>query len=166
MLKPSFFPITDVNTNALLCPEASLRRTTFNTFFNSSEFILRNTKYTPSNKLFINNTDDFNFSLLGFKSSIDQNNLNTALTLIEPGIEAIKNNVFTFCTKAGDQLIAYKHVDPVLGNYEDLGTNKGDFNETTTKVRGEFNTFIGTELDNIINGEYYNIFQKDYDFTL
>jgi hypothetical protein len=41
------------------------------------------------------------------------------LTLIEPGVELIRNNNFSFSSKAGDAIIAHKHLDPVLGNYED-----------------------------------------------
>ena len=83
----------------------------------------------------------------------------------------IKNDQFKFSSKAGDALIAYKHSDPILGDYEDLTTNGDklandtiDFNSSTSKLRGEFNTYIGCSTQDLTAGTYYNIYPKDYDF--
>jgi hypothetical protein len=178
MLKSNLFPIPDslVNKNALLCPEASLRRTIFNSYFNSSQFTLQACKYTPSIKYFVNNSDPYNFTLKKFEPNSSPTLLsNVSLTLIEPGIDLINNDSYSFSSKAGDPVVVYKHADPILGDYENLATNHNtsgpngtdtvDFNKTTSKVRGEFNTFIGTDSNIITHGEYYNIFQNNYDYT-
>jgi len=157
----------DVWQNALLCPEACVKTTTFNTFFNSSEYFLKQFKYRPTSDVFNNyESDRDSFALKNLQSNVTNlQSFNSELTLVEPGIELIRNNTYDFCSKAGDAIIAYKHVDPNLGNYEDLTTSSTtDWNGTTSKVRGEFNTFIGCSTNNITAGLYYNIFQKDYNF--
>lgn len=183
-LEGSFFPITDddlhVKTNGLLCPEASLRRSIFNSYFNSSEFVLKPFKYSSLNKYFISRfIGDNNFTLSGLKRfEGTRNEIPSSLTLIEPGIHRINNGEYSFSTKAGDEMVAYKHSDPILGDFEDPTTSefqipgtegttgffKNKWNTTATKVRGEFNTFIGCNSLSIIAGEYYNIFQKGYDY--
>jgi hypothetical protein len=168
-LGTSLFNVTEVNHNALLCPEATLRSTIFNSFFNSSDFLLRTTKYTRNNKSFINNSKDYlNLTLENTIPTVsDVTEINTSITLIEPGIELIKNNKYSFRSQAGTEIDVVKYVDPVYGQYEDLENTVTDdnVNYTSTKIRGIFNTYLATESDSIVDGEYYNIFQKDYNFT-
>jgi hypothetical protein len=174
-LKPSLFTITDgnVKNNALLCPEASVRRTIFNTFFNSSEYTLKEFKYNTTSKVFNNyDTDLNNFSFGGLVpiTTAQSAPIFSELTLIEPGIELIRNTNYQFSSKLGDAIIAYKFGDPVLGDYNDpvlknIVLDSTDWNTTATKVRGEFNTFIGCSTNNITHGKYYNIFQKYYNMN-
>jgi len=123
-LAPSLFTITDgnVKNNALLCPEASVRRTIFNTFFNSSEYTLKEFKYNTTSKVF--NNYDTGLNNFSFKGLIPITTTQSApifseLTLIEPGIELIRNTNYQFSSKLGDAIIAYKFGDPVLGDYND-----------------------------------------------
>jgi hypothetical protein len=173
-LSPHIFTISDstpsaavrIKNNALLCPEASIRRTVFNTFFNSSEYTLKAFKYNTSSKVF-NNYDSKlnNYSFKGLIQSTDADIVNTELTLIEPGIDLIRNTNFEFSSKLGDPIIAYKHGDPILGDYnspENIISSSTLWNTTSTKVRGVFNTFVGCSVNTITHGRYYNIFQKDY----
>ena len=173
-LESEIFTIDDVKNNALLCPEASLRAPIFNSIFNSSEYKLKPFKYQPESKYFYDKDGTgIHFSLEGLTSEESFGSINTSLTLIEPGIDLIKNDQFKFSSKAGDALIAYKHSDPILGDYEDLNTNGNkltpandniDFNSSTSKLRGEFNTYIGCSTSDLTAGTYYNIYPKDYDF--
>lgn len=184
ILGSDFFKIDNeyVVNNALLCPEASVRRTTFNTFFNSSEFLLRNFKYLNPFKTFTNPSGD-QFYLGNLEATSTQNNYVAELTLIEPGIDLLRDNKFYFSSKAGDATVPYKHSDPIRGDYEDVGiidedvaggtgvyegqpTRVNDWNTTTSKVRGEFNTYIGTSVKLPDHGSYYNIFIKDYNYEL
>ena len=172
-LGSSLFRIDDVTHNALLCPEATLRSGIFNSFFNSSDFLLRTTKYTRNttiNDWFVNNsTKHLNLTLENIISrpvGYTPLEINTPIVLIEPGIELIKNNKYSFRSQAGIEMDVAKHVDPIYGQYEDLENTVTDdnVNYTSTKIRGIFNTYLATESDSIVDGEYYNIFQKDYDF--
>ena len=186
-LTGDFFPIEDsyVNKNALICPEVSLRRHIFNSFFNSSEFVLSPSKYRAVNKMFLSRFNgDNNFVLNGltrYTGEESRYNITTSLTLIEPGLTLIGNGEYNFSSKAGDEMIAYKHTDPILGDFEDPSSDeyripnsqgpasaggyyKNLWNTTTTKVRGEYNTYIGCSSGSLEPGEYYNIFQKGYDF--
>lgn len=170
ILGASLFSISeldDITHNALLCPEADLRRTMFNTFFNSSEYLLKEFKYKPSSLLFTSYDGDSNYVLKELVKDDSENSVQSELTLIEPGIELIRNSKFDFCSKAGDAIISYKHVDPILGNFEDPSNtsyNDNHWNNGISKVRGEFNTFIGTSADNLIHGRYYNVLEKNYNF--
>ena len=159
------FAVNKVTQNALLCPEASMRRALFNNYFNSSNYILSKSSYSPSKQYFVDNEgSNVQFTLGSLsKSETTASYINSSLTLIEPGIDLIKNDTYKFSSKAGDAVISYKHADPVLGNYEDLETPDADFSFTSTKLRGEFNTFIGCNTS-ILPCKYYNIYQKDYDF--
>lgn len=160
VLRSDLFKVNNVRQNALLCPEATLRSGLFSTYFNSSEYQLKPFKYQPSLKVFVDFGDGMNFTLGDLTKSGSESSMGSSLLLIEPGTELIRNNYYEFCSKAGDAASQYKHVDPNLGNYEDLDTS-GDYNNTTSKVRGEFNTFIG--CTNLVSpGTYYNIFIKDY----
>ena len=169
-LGASLFSIdsSNVKHNALLCPEATLKVNTFNSFFNSSEFLLRTTKYTRSNKSFVNNSKDYlNLTLENTIPKVSTvTEINTPITLIEPGIELIKNGKFSFSSQAGSDIDVSKYVDPNYGAYEDLENTVTDdnVNYTATKIRGVFNTYLATESDSIVDGECYNIFQKDYKF--
>ena len=169
-LGTSLFKVDDINHNALLCPEATLKVNTFNSFFNSSEFLLRTTKYTRSNKSFINNSKDYlNLTLENTIPKVSNvTEINTPITLIEPGIELIKNSKFSFSSQAGNDIDVSKYADPKYGAYEDLENTVTDdnVNYTSTKVRGIFNTYLATESDAIVDGEYYNIFQKNYNFDV
>jgi len=163
--------------NTLLCPEASVKLNLFNSFFNSSEFVLRPFKYTSGLKIFNSYADNLNHFVLPqlVNYSESKESFTSELLLIEPGIEKINLGKYSFCSKAGDASIAYKHVDPLLGDFEDPETgmnwvqpgttSKGNlWNKTTTKVRGEFNTFIGTNCEKLEHGQHYNIFQQGYNF--
>lgn len=171
-LDSSLFSIQDttdyIKHNALLCPEATLKANIYNSFFNSSDFLLRTTKYSSDNKAFNNkSTTELNLSLNGLVDSPDPiTEINTQITLIEPGIELIKNNNFSFSSQAGNPNDVSKFLDPINGSYEDLKDETSDdkVNYTATKLRGVFNTYLATESNNIVDGEYYNIFQKDYNF--
>ena len=177
------FPISNtndstyVNNNALLCPEAEVRVSLFNNFFNSSEYMLKPFKYGTDDKLFYDNqgsAKQFYLGNLKYLNSVERSNpISTSLTLIEPGIGLTKNERWKFSSQSGDAIISYKHSDPLLGDYENIETNKLSDNDknddntwslTTSKVRGVFNTFIGTESSDIQAGVYYNIYQKGYDF--
>lgn len=164
-LSPNLFTVESVDVNALLCPEAHIRRELFNTFFNSSEYTLKEFKYKPFTTSFISYDNKNNFSFKGLvKTTTPRIIKNAELLLVEPGIELIRNNVYDFCSKAGDAIISYKHVDPVLGNYEDPENLNNTWNTTSSKVRGEFNTFIGTNNNTLIHSNYYNILQRNYNF--
>ena len=172
MLGRSIFPISAINTNALLCPEASLRRPMYNNYFNSSEYLLRSWKYNVQTKIFYDYTgNQKQFSLDNLKADITlKSSLKTSLTLVEPGIDLIKSgesNTNKFASKAGDKQFAYKCLDPVLGDYEDPlvldPSTASDWYKSSKKIRGEFNTFIGCNSNGIQNGVYYNIYTKDYD---
>ena len=170
----------NVKQNALLCPEAALRTSLFNTYFNSSEFVLLPFKYDIDNKVFKSRwIGDDNFTLNGLKRT-DANRYRTpitsSLTLIEPGISRLSDDDITFASKAGDESIAYKHLDPILGDFEDMNTpiypndsiadptgKNNKWNTTGTKVRGIFNTYVGSRSE-VVHGEYYNIYQKGYNF--
>ena len=172
-------PDAAVYTNALLSPEATLRSNIFNTLFNSSEFKLRPSKYAAKNKVFTNyleNKDSYSLSDLEV-STDSEKEINSELTLVNSGVERIRNNNYTFCTKAGSELIAYQHIDPILGNFEDpneeemFWENERDktnskWNTTSTKVRGCFNSFIGLNKTGLDPGRHYNIFQQGYNFEL
>ena len=169
MLGNELFAVGDavIRQNALLCPEASIRPAIFNSYFNSSEYKLISAKYQPKNKVFMDGGDAMHFTIGDLVPESNISKIDTSLLLIEPGIDLIRNNEYSFSSKAGDASIAYKHSDPILGDYEDLEYNgAADFNTTTSKVRGEFNTFVGCSYGGIQYGTYYNVYPKDYDFDV
>lgn len=174
----SYFKIEDVKNNALLCPEANLRTNVLNNFFNSSEFTLKRTKFSSSG-IFVDpigtrvepgQTSNRVMFTLGnlVKNSIESNNtISTNLLLVESGIELINNTKNSFCSRSGNPSEAWKHSDPVLGNISDLRDNdvtENDWSLGTSKIRGDFNNYIGTDYDNLEFGQNYNIFQRDYNF--
>lgn len=158
-----------VVNNALLCPEADLRTEIYNTYFNSSEYTLIKSKYQPKNKKFIKNEVNYNQYILDNLEleSSDNFNINTGLLLIEPDTSITRNNKYSFSSKAGDAIIPYKTEDVFYGDYSNpLKTisNMNDFNNSNSKVRGIFNTYIGVDYGFIEQNTYYNIYQKGYDF--
>ncbi len=167
----SFFKVEDINNNALICPEASIRPYVFNNFFNSSEFTLKLFNHNPLVGSFTDNMNDRKIFTLGNlikRDELDDSTFFSNLSLIEPGIELIYNNDSKFCSRAGTPEISWKHVDPVNGDLEDLRTDvnisEATWSEGVTKIRGEFNTYIASTYNNLEFGKYYNIFQKNYDF--
>lgn len=172
LLGRDFFTISDdkAKNNALLCPEASLRPYIFNNFFNSSEFILKRAKYSTAG-IFTNTneTDNVLFSLGGlYPNNNIGSDIVTNLTLVEPGIELLSNDNSLFSSRAGNVLEPWQHLDPVLGDINNVFTNSTtpeQWSNTVTKVRGEFNSFLGSSKDSIEFGQVYNIFQKGYNFS-
>lgn len=171
-LKNSLYTLTvnQVVTNALICPEASIRPEVYNTYFNSSEYNLAKSKYQPTKKYFNKNSSNSNQYTLGslqHEYNTDGNTIDAGLLLIEPGIELTRNNQYRFSSKAGDALLAYKAVDVRYGDYNDP-TNKiskvNDYNFSNSKIRGIFNTYVGVNSYNIEPATYYNIRQKGYNF--
>lgn len=129
-LVPHVFPIADdltanpaiirINHNALLCPEASVRKTAFNTFFNSSSYTLKGFKYTTLSKVFNNYGGSASYAFKGLLPTDEIETITSELTLIEPGVELIRNNAgVEFSSKLGDAIVAYKFGDPILGDYND-----------------------------------------------
>lgn len=173
-LQRSFFEVSDpyVTNNALLCPEATLRPYIFNNFFNSSEFTLKKPKFGAHTVFVDKEGTEQVFTLdtpvTRAKDDIDAlQSLSTNLLLVEPGIELINNGEVKFSSRIGNALEAWTHTDPIKGDlndlYNDMVYSETQWSNDVTKVRGEFNTYVGSskELD---FGDYYNIFQKNYSF--
>ena len=170
MLGHSVFELngSEVVNNALLCPEAALRTEIFNTYFNSAEYSLIKSKYQPSSRQF--NKLGANSNQYGLDKLTNVGNssfaINAGLLLIEPEIELTRNNKYTFSSKSGDAIVSYKTTDVKYGDYSDP-TNTIDvlkYNNSTSKVRGVFNTYIGVDYKNIEQSTYYDIYQKGYNF--
>jgi len=169
LLGRSIFNIDDelVNNNALICPEASLRPYIYNNLFNSSEFTLQKYNHYSPNKLFTDYSssgDSTLYSLgdLSFPSTTSLP-LRSNLLLVEPGIELINNVTKKFSSKAGNAIEAWKHLDPVNGDLEDVRetttiTDK-EWSDSVSKIRGEFSTYIGCDINNLEFGQHYNIYQ-------
>ena len=162
--------ITEVTNNALLCPEADLRAEVYNSYFNSSEYILTQSRYQPSSSDgFKNFSEETHYSLGNLNTSLyaPSGKIKSSLLLVEPGIELIKNNDNKFSSKAGDAATAHANVDVRYGDYSDpsIDTKIKEYNESTNKIRGLFNTYIGSDYNSLESGKYYNIYQKDYDFN-
>ncbi len=158
-----------VINNALLCPEADLRTEIYNTYFNSAEYTLIESKYQPATRYFRNNNINSSQYFLDEPTKSNSNALaiNTSLLLIEPNISIIKNNKYNFSSKAGDAVVPYKTEDVFYGDFSDPLNNIpniNDYNNSNSKVRGVFNTYIGVDYKNIKQATYYNIYQKGYDF--
>lgn len=161
-------PASIIN-NALLCPEANLRTSIFNNFFNSSEFILKNAPFTSGLYFGSNTSKLYQFDYLNSQpTSSEESAFKANLLLVEPGIEIINNGDYKFSSKVGNPLEAWKHMDLIHGDINDLENSSFDpdnLSSSVTKIRGEFNTYIGTNINNLVFGNYYNIFQKDYNFS-
>ena len=169
-LGSSYFTIPNdisyISRNALLCPEANVRIPFFNSVFNSSEFLLEDTGYLSGTGV-VNHKigNQFEYSA-PTNSSPGSENVLSDLLLIEPGIELISDRNDSFSSMAGNAEFPEKHLNPVLGNYEDPTSSTSiDWNSNITKVRGIYNTYIGCSNDEIVQGRYYNVRQKDYHFT-
>ena len=158
-----------ITNNALLCPEADLRTEIYNTYFNSAEYTLIESKYQPLTRHFKNS--NINSSQYFLDEPTKSNNsplaINASLLLIEPSISIIKNNKYNFSSKAGDAVVPYKTEDVFYGDFASPLSNIpniNDYNNSNSKVRGIFNTYIGVDYKNIKQATYYNIYQKGYDF--
>ena len=153
--------------NALFCPEACLKTTLFNNFFNSSEFKLYPIPVKGGDYFL---KDTANEGCYYFKDSLNTSELskpiNSKITIVEPGIELIGDGTNYYSSKAGDAIVGWKHSDPENGNIEDISTNESytaeELSDGVSKVRGSFNTFLGSS-ESLSYGQYYNIYQKDYD---
>lgn len=169
-------PQDKIVNNALLCPEADLRTEIYNTYFNSAEYTLIESKYQPhedpiKGRSFIKSSSDNSHYYLGELERINVNNfmINTGLLLVEPEIDLTRGNKYNFSSKAGDAIAAYKAEDVFYGDYSNPLTPIDDlnfFNNSNSKIRGIFNTYIGTDYSNIKQATYYNIYQKGYNFDL
>ena len=162
---------TNVKNNALLCPEATLRTEVFNTFFNSSEYVLLKAKGQLEDPCFKQdsfNKDHFSNLDLGQASPNPSSfPITTSLVLIEPGIELIRNNENVFSSKIGDEIAVHKAIDIEYGDYNNPSNaqiNTYLYNKSPKKVRGLFNTYLGASSLNLESGVYYNIFEKGYNF--
>lgn len=162
---------SEVLKNALLCPEADLRTDLYNTYFNSSEYLVKKSKFQTNYRYFKKTSgNDSHYYLETPTTTLPKllfKEFNASLLLVEPGIELIKNQTETFSSKAGDSATAYKHVDVRYGDYADpfnLISNMTAYNGSKTKVRGIFNTYVGSNISDIESGTYYNIYQKGFDF--
>lgn len=169
-LERNIFDIDNDNLaigNALLCPEATLKPYIYNNFFNSSEFVLRKANQSSTGTL-ADNTDN-TYSLGDINSTlIDGDSFKSNLLLVEPEIELINNTNQKFSSRAGNPIDASKHSDPIKGSLDSLAISNEDDNDwslSTSKIRGDFNSYIGSSYASLPFGQYYNIFQKDYDYN-
>jgi hypothetical protein len=168
---------TYVETKAALCPEASVRTSILNNFFNSSNYKLRLSKYQGS-KVFDQlstdktNTKYYRFTLKDIVKSPEVEStpdILTRVTLVEPGIDLTTNGIDYFSSKAGDPYVAYKAEDIKYGSVDDYTTtdSQADANllsKSPYLIRGEFNTYLGVS-QSLLDCHYYNIYQSNYDFN-
>lgn len=174
MLGRSMQQSSFINNNALLCPEASLRKGVYNNIFNSSEFTL---KYAPMSAYpyFVDKSElSHVLYTLGNPTSnnVSDNltSLKSNLLLVDSGIELINNGNYKFASRVGTPEEAWRHVDLVYGDInsvDGISSNITDqtISESLTKIRGEYNSYIGCDRSDIQFAQYYNIFQKNYDFN-
>ena len=164
----------EVETKAALCPEASVRKSILNNYFNSASYKLKSSKY-QSNSVFERlawsppNGGYYQHMLRGLtKRSLIKQELVSKVTLVEPGVDLITNGSDYFSSKAGDPGVAYKAEDVKYGSVEDF-TSGNDANDSKTLseskylIRGEFNTYLGLS-EQVEDCGYYNIYQSSYDF--
>lgn len=177
-LENNLFGISDnpnlINKNAIICPEATIRSTLFNNFFNSSDFKIKRLRFNPaSESIFYKNESVPNSDLFYLNNQLNLladesiTNYSTKLTLIEPGVSLISDGTYKYSTKAGDETTAWKHSDPINGDVEDLeitGITDSVWSNSTSKIRGNLGAFVGVSSGGILHGNYYNVLQKDYDF--
>ena len=171
-LGDSAVTLKNVIKNALLCPEADLRTDLYNSYFNSSKYELVKSRFQPIDDYFKKSKgNDSHYYLDNLRSeNVNGKPIETSLLLVEPEIELIKNNNYNFSSKAGDAMTPYLCVDVKYGDYNDPTNNlikdnsMFDYNTSTSKVRGVFNTYIGTDSKNIDSANYYNIYQKGFNF--
>jgi hypothetical protein len=162
-----------IKWNALLCPEASVQNIDFASIFNGSEFILRDSKYKPIGGF---GDLDSKYSLqrllfmLGkfFKHSDSITSEPAKLLLIPPGVSKLSNDGNQFSSKVGDAQTAWEVGDAVLGDIEDdtsSASNDSLWTNSVSKIRGIFNTYIGTNITLKNSHRVYNILQKGYNFA-
>lgn len=161
---------SEVLNNALLCPEASLRTEIYNNYFNSSEYTLIKSDYQSSASFTKSslNTNQYYLDNLYKLNTNSRFPIKSSLLLVEPNISLIKNDDNLFSSKAGDVSVAHSNIDVKYGDYadpENTITDIAKYNESTYKIRGIFNTYIGSNYNHIANGQYYNIHEKGYDFN-
>lgn len=166
-------PESEILNNALLCPEASLQSSFFKSYFNSSNFTLRRTKYTTGGT-FSDTSNENKNRLLFALTNIGEDrtaypNILADLLLVTPDIKRIKNQSTIFSSRCGDAQIAWESEDPIWGNVEDLADNQSSdtdssWTNSVSRIRGMFNTYIGTTSSALARHQIYNIFQKDYNY--
>ena len=151
-----------ISTNALLCPEANLRSSLFQDYFNSSEFLLRSQKYKGLTYVGYNTNNPKVFDFITLESNSPTTTI-SKLTYVPKGTELISDGVKSYSAKAGDAASSWKHADPINGDIEDISTSVQDTQvyKSFVKVRGEFNSYIGSS-ENLTFGNYYNIMEKNY----
>ena len=161
----------NVSNNALLCPEADLRTELFNVYFNSSTYAIKEWKYQPNTNSFnrVSQSDQYYLEtpkMFKEADTIKHFPVDASLLLIEPHISLIKNKEKKFSSLAGLSEIAHNAVDVEYGDYNDplVTINPEEYSNSAAKVRGIFNTYLGTNIDNIKQATYYNIYQQGYDF--
>lgn len=177
-------PENDIRINALLCPEAAIRKNIFNSLFNSSSFLLKRSKYQSRNKKFLR-TNNFTIDpneatkLFGLEDLTKEDQpieIQTDLLLIDPETSLINNKKTYFSSVAGNAYEAWKHVDPINGDIDKISvsnsTSDRDLSINTWKTRGIFNSYVGTTTTESLQTTnqlepitYYNIYNKDYSVT-
>lgn len=168
--------VTNVYNNALLCPEASMRTSIYNSYFDSSEYTLKENLFQPKSTILENryfkrnkyNKEQYELESLSSDKILNSVDITASLMLIESGTNIIRNGNHTFSSKAGDRVTTHDNVDVVYGDFSDpANTIKStrNYNLSTSKVRGEFNSYIGVNDNRIKQGTYYNIYQKGYNFN-
>lgn len=169
-----------VNSNALLCPEASIRKSIFNSLFNSSNFYIKKWKYQPAKAYFIDLEPPTVYNLMNQSRLYGTDNMNyntagttlekkTELLLVDSETNLINNKNAYFSSVAGNAYEAWKHVDPRNGDIEDVtivSTEDQVYDKqlsiSTEKTRGVFNSYVATTVTNLDPASYYNIYNKDY----
>ena len=156
--------LCETEKNALLCPEATLRSDIYSNIFNGSELTLKRTPYVSSGTFGLLEN---RFSALSFvKNDTYPSAFNSSVLLIEPGTDLISNGSSKFRSLAGSASQAWKHLDPMRGDFDNSNsTNVSDWSNTVDVIRGEFNSFVGLNTSNVENAQVYNIYQKDYNFN-
>lgn len=177
VLGKSIYYLADdkLKANALLCPEASIRKNIFSSVFNSSAFKLVPHKYqkntTEGSSGFIkldNQNNLFGLSDLTKINSGDWESYDNDLLLVQPETSIIGNKETMFSSKAGNAYEAWSHVDPINGNIEDLGNSGATaiaLSNDVKKTRGVFNSYVGLSKPVAYQNVYYNIYNKDFSFT-
>lgn len=173
ILGRSIYGLNDslVKNNALLCLEANLRSDIFPSLFNSSIFKLKKAKYTPiaDNKFVKLDTEDKLFGISGLKKETqERTEIDTDLLLVNSETSLINNKNEFFSSVAGNNLEAWKYIDPINGNIEDFSGSISDveLSRDIRKTRGIFNSYLSSSK-NLSDGscKYYNIYNKDYNFN-
>jgi len=98
-----------IKVNALLCPEASIRKAIFGSLFNSSSFVLHKHKYQLNNKnfdrLYNNTTTAKDFTTYGrllLSREVTTDPINSYLLLVDADTNLISNKKEYFSSVAGN----------------------------------------------------------------